>query len=82
MEPGLSLPLGRKKHVGLRATLQPGRMWGGGSQASALRGAGLPGLGVGSGGEKVGRVTWTGWGCRGAAGDVAFPRARARDPAE
>lgn len=49
---------------------------------SALRGAGLPELGVGSGGEKVGRVTWAGWGWRGAAGDVAFSRVRARDLAE
>lgn len=32
LEPGLGLPLGKEKHVGLRGTLQPGRMWGGGSQ--------------------------------------------------
>lgn len=48
-------------------------------RSSALRRAGLPKQRVGSGGEKVGRVTWAGWGWRGAAGDVALSRARARD---
>lgn len=47
---------------------------------SAGRGAELPGS-AGSGREKLGRVTWAaGW--RGAAGDVALRRCRARDRAK
>lgn len=75
------LPLDRKKHVGPRVSFEPGRMGAEVRRSSALRRAELPKQRVGSGGEKVGRVTWARWGWRGAAGDVALSRAQARDQA-
>lgn len=74
-------PIGQGGARGLRGPrLSPGGRGAEARGSSARRGAGLPKQRVGSGGEKVGRVTWAGRGVEGAAGDVALSRARARDP--
>lgn len=75
--PGRPLSLGRGKHVECGATRQSGRAKSGARRAERWHGAGLP---RSAGSQPVEtRPGHVAGGCRGAAGDVALRRGRARD---